>query len=59
MITYKRNKGQILVFLDNVRAGTIRPVKGGFQYFPWRKDIGGRIFKTIEEVKHSLETEND
>ena len=55
MITYKRNRGHILVFKDGIRLGTIRPVDGGFQYFPCMKEFVGEVFLTIGEVKESLE----
>lgn len=43
------------VRLDGKRCGTIKPVKGGWQYFPLNHKKGGDIFETLDEVQKSLE----
>ncbi len=60
MIEYKHSdkSKDIQVKLNRVRVGTIKPVKGGFQYFPISKKVGGEIFDTVEKVKRSLEIED-
>ena len=65
-ISYQYTEGKIgdrntpiPVALDGVRVGTIRPVEGGWQYFPLRHKKGGEIFETIDEVQKSLEFENE
>ena len=45
----------ISVRLDKRVVGTIKPVKGGWQYFPLNHKKGGEIFETIQEVQNSLE----
>lgn len=49
----------IPVRFDGKRVGTIKPVEGGWQYFPINHKQGGEIFKTITEVQKSLEFEDD
>lgn len=69
MITYKVVEGmcngrfnrQLGVFLDGKRIGTIKRDAGGFGYFyqpkSTRMKLAGDVFKTIDEVKRSLEAE--
>jgi len=54
MITYVT---KIDVLLDGKKVGEIRPSFSGFAYFPKRDKIGGQVYKTVEEVKFSLEHE--
>jgi hypothetical protein len=55
MITYKSSsKEAIIVLLNGKHAGLIQR-KEGFAYFPKNSKTSGEIFKTIEEVKKSLE----
>jgi hypothetical protein len=49
----------IPVRLDGKRVGTIKPVEGGWQYFPYKHKQGGEIFKTIDEVQKSLEFDSE
>lgn len=65
MIEYLYTEGKIgdrdtpiPVRLDGTRVGTIKPVEGGWQYFPLRHKQGGEIFQTITEVQKSLEFED-
>jgi hypothetical protein len=60
MIEYKHSdkSKDIQVKLNRVRVGTIKPVKGGFQYFPISAKVGGEIFDTVGKVKRSLEIED-
>jgi hypothetical protein len=37
------------------RVGTIKPVEGGWQYFPLNHKHGGEIYTTIGLVQKSLE----
>ena len=55
MITYRKKGINHLVYLDGKRSGTIRPVFGGFKYFPFRHEEGGETFQTLDEVKASLD----
>jgi len=61
MIEYKDGKGKdegnVLVFLDNTRVGTIKEVEKGFQYFPWDKSEGGKVYLSLDGCKRSLEEE--
>lgn len=64
MITYifrRKSLGSswIDVYLDKIRVGKIRTVQEGYCYFPIGHDKGGEIFKTEEEVKKSLEREDE
>ncbi len=45
----------IPVRLNGIRIGTIKPVKGGWQYFPIHHKQGGEIYDSIEMVQKSLE----
>jgi hypothetical protein len=47
------------VRLDGKRVGTIKPVEGGWQYFPLRHKFGGEVFPTLGEVVKSLEFEDE
>ena len=64
MIEYQYTEGKIgdrstpiPVRCDGKRVGTIKPVEGGWQYFPINQKKGGEILKTITEVQKSLEQE--
>lgn len=64
MIEYQYTEGKvgdrntpIPVRFNGNRVGTIKPVDGGWQYFPIHHKNGGEIFKTISEVQKSLEFE--
>lgn len=46
---------EIPVRFDGKRVGTIKPVEGGWQYFPLNHKKGGDIFDTISKVQKSLE----
>lgn len=47
----------IPVRYNGKRTGTIKPVDGGWQYYPINHKQGGDVFKTISEVQRSLEFE--
>ncbi len=49
----------IPVALEGKRVGTIKPVKGGWQYFPLHHKVGGTIYDTIQQVQESLEFEKE
>lgn len=57
MIEYiqRKNSQNIIVKLDGRQVGKIKKVKDGYQYFPFSSKNGGKIYKTIEEVKNILE----
>jgi hypothetical protein len=56
MITYKNKNSIIQVFLDNKIVGSIKKNKDNlYQYFPKGSKSSGEPFKTIQEVKKSLE----
>jgi hypothetical protein len=62
MIEYLYTEGKIgdrntpvPVRMNGKRVGTIKPVKGGWQYFPMNHKQGGEIFDTIDKVQKSLE----
>lgn len=56
MLKYQKNdSNEIVVILENIVLGTIRKVDGGFAYFHKNTMIQGTIFKTIKEVKESIE----
>lgn len=59
MIKYKKDNTNIAVLLDGKIVGSIRPVAGGYRYFPRGKGekFAGEVFKTIQQVKESLESE--
>ena len=59
MIEYilKKNKKHLQVCLDGKICGEIREVTGGYQYFPKGSKVGGDVYPTLEEVKHSLESD--
>ena len=66
MIEYKWGKGKeegnVLVFIDTTRAGTIKKVKNNkgkdvWQYFPLGSKYGGVMYKELSMVKMSLERE--
>lgn len=56
MITYMSNGLlEVNVFLDKKYVGDIKPVKGGYAYFPKGCKVSGDTFSTIAGVKKSLE----
>ena len=61
MITYEWVRGDLqAVFIDGKRVGKIvRSFDGMFYYLPKGATKGGDKYKTIEEVKKSLEEEDD
>ncbi len=64
-ITYRivgdmsRSNGRIQVLIAGKRVGDIHQVvDGGYRYFPKGSNVaGGKVFKTVNEVKASLEAE--
>jgi len=66
MIEYLYTEGKIgdrdtpiPVRFDKKRVGTIKPVEGGWQYFPLSHKQGGKVYKTITKVQESLEFEEE
>lgn len=64
MIEYLYTEGKIGEVPIKVRfsgkiVGTIKPVDGGWQYFPLHHKRGGEIYQTIQLVQNSLEFEDD
>lgn len=58
MISYKIKNDYFEVFLDKKMLGKIKKNKDNlFQYFPKDSKLSGKPFKTIEEVKKSLESD--
>lgn len=58
MISYKIKNDYFEVFLDKKMLGKIKKNKDNlFQYFPKGSKLSGKPFKTIEEVKKSLESD--
>lgn len=47
------------VKLGGKKVGTIKPVEGGWQYFPLNHKQGGEIYPTIQLVQKSLEFEDE
>lgn len=58
-LEYRYTEGQryapVKVRLDGKHCGEIRPVEGGWQYFPKGQRIGGDVLPTISAVQRSLE----
>ncbi len=58
-IEYQYTEGRhdipVPVRLNGRRVGTIKPVNGGWQYFPLNHKQGGEVFATITKVQKSLE----
>jgi len=48
-------KKPLPVLLDDKLVGEIRPVNGGWQYFPKGSKIGGDVFKRLPDCQRSLE----
>lgn len=42
------------VKLDGKYVGDIKPVNGGYQYFPKGRNIGGDVYPSIDLCKKSL-----
>ena len=60
MISYNpTDANNVLVLIDGQKAGAIRKVPAGFQYFPKGRKVGGKIFTSMVAVKLSLEGEED
>lgn len=62
MITYVQSSlTLVMVKLEGKHVGNILPFpSGGFQYVPLgSRNVAGAVFKTIAEVKHSLEEGED
>jgi len=59
MIIYNRmNKNIIKVIICGNFAGRIKKVDTGWRYCPINHYIGGDVFKTVREVKDSIEIIN-
>lgn len=65
MIEYLYTEGKIgdrntsiPVRFNGKTVGTIKPVEGGWQYFPLKHKHGGEIYETIQLVQQSLEFED-
>jgi hypothetical protein len=59
MIEYIEKPSKILlVKCDGKRVGTIRPVDGGWKYFPLNSKEGGLVYSSIKLVQKSLEFED-
>jgi hypothetical protein len=54
-ITYKKTKDGEAVLLSKKRVGMIKPVSGGYAYFPKGSKTSGQVFSHVSQVKHSLE----
>jgi hypothetical protein len=54
-ITYQSFTNHTSVYLDGKFVGRIHEVTGGFQYIPTGIKNGGEIYKSIRQVKQSLE----
>ncbi len=52
MLTYEEI---IAVRLDGKIVGSIKQVRGGYQYFPKGSMTGGETFTSVQAVKLSLE----
>lgn len=55
-ISYEDHGTEIKVYLAGKKAGEIRKVKTGWQYFPKGSKNGGDVFPSKLEAKRSLET---
>lgn len=57
MIEYieRKNSPHVIVKLDGRQVGKIKKVKEGYQYFPFSSKNGGKVYKTIQEIKNILE----
>ena len=57
-ITYKTTlSGDIAVWLDGKRVGSIMAAKGGYQYWPMGNSTPGEIMPTVDAVKKTLESD--
>jgi hypothetical protein len=59
-ITYERDGDEIRVRVAGTVTGRIKPVRNGnrikgYRYHPHGSSLKGKIYPTIEAVKHSLE----
>ncbi len=61
MITYQENRkaGTELVKLDGKIVGKIRPVVGGFQYFPNGQKDGGAVWPSVARCKLDIEGDGE
>lgn len=57
MITYKKVKDEIKVYLGKKPVGSIRPIDNGYAYFPAGSALHGDIFPHIAQVQKSIESE--
>ncbi|MNY42624.1 hypothetical protein D3C86_1775340 [compost metagenome] len=58
MISYKKDRSCTLVILDKKVVGRIIVKDGGFCYQPIGSKYSGEVFRTVSEVKKSLESDN-
>ena len=54
-ITYKEVGATITVRVGKRVAGAIKPDGEGYRYYPANSRLKGDLFKTVDEVKQSLE----
>ena len=41
------------IYFGGKHIGNVKPVEGGFQYFPENSDVGGCVFSSLSEcLKH-------
>ena len=60
MITYKQMPGYVQVSLDGKIVGKIKAYKSeGFRYYPKGCKDGGKIYKSVEDVKASLREDDE
>ena len=59
MIKYKwegwSHKKPLPVLLDGKQVGKIKPVVGGWQYYPKGSKVGGEVFPRLKKCQESLE----
>lgn len=61
MIAYQQNRktGAEVVKLDGRVIGEIRPVSGGYQYFPKGQKTGGTVWPSITGCKRDIEGDGE
>ena len=58
MISYSQTSlNEVSVFLDKRYTGDIKPVKGGYAYFPRGCSVSGETYLSIISVKKSLDND--
>lgn len=57
-ITYQSFINHVSVYLDKKFVGRIHEVTGGFQYTPTGIKDGGAVYKSMRQVKGSIEGED-